>query len=151
PIHAELEGIEVAMINEITRERINALSLAYQRIAKEHSEALTQITLAELAESVQQSNEIENSTLTLEDTEQILAGHLPRGQHELREVYEARNLADVTEQLLASAQPLSIELMLSWHRTLLSGIHNEAAGRFRRADEWVRVGTHVGARSDFIE
>lgn len=50
-----------------------------------------------------QSNVIENSTLTLEETEQILAGGLPAASHELREVFEASNLARVTEDLLSTA------------------------------------------------
>ena len=48
---------------------------------------------------VYNSNAIENSTLTLEDTEKILAGdHLNRKVN-VREIYEAKNLAKITESL----------------------------------------------------
>lgn len=138
------------MINRTTRERIDALLTSYREKASRHPEALQQITLAELAENVQQSNAIENSTLTLDDTEQILAGRLPSGRHDLREIYEARNLAAVTTDLLVSTEPLSTDLILRWHRTLLAGIRDDDAGRFRRSGEWVRVGNHLGANPEFV-
>jgi Fic family protein len=47
-------------------------------------------------------------------------------------------------------QPLTIELILSWHKILLNGIHDDWAGRFRRGKEWVRVGGHVGANPKFV-
>lgn len=138
------------MINQVTRARIDALVEWYRALAAEHPEALEQIALAEVAEAVQQSNAIENSTLTLDDTERILAGRLPSGDHELREVYEARNLAGVTSELITTTESLSIDLILRWHGMLLAGIRDDAAGRFRRAGEWVRVGGHLGANPEFV-
>ena len=132
------------------RIRFDAVAAAYREIAQNHSEALEQIALAELAESVWQSNAIENSTLELDDTERILDGKTPQGQHSLREVYEARNLADVTEELLQSTESLTVPLMLRWHAMLLDGIHDAVAGRFRRTGEWVRVGGHIGANPEFV-
>ncbi len=137
-------------INQVTWDRIDALVGDYRGLAARHPEALEQITLAELAESVQQSNAIENSTLTLDDTERILAGRMPSGGPSLREVYEARNLASVTADLLATTDPLSTDLILRWHGILLSGIRDDAAGRFRRSGEWVRIGAHLGANPEFV-
>ncbi len=133
-----------------TRDRLDVLVCRYRSMEAERTEALEQISLAELAESVQQSNAIENSTLTLDDTERILDGRLPSGNPDLREVYEARNLAAVTSDLMGSAEPLSTQLILRWHGMLLTGIRDEAAGRFRRAGEWVQVGGHVGANPEFV-
>lgn len=56
------------------RDRFAALVDEFHAIAAGHPGAMEQITMAELAESVQQSNAIENSTLSLDDTEQILDG-----------------------------------------------------------------------------
>lgn len=138
------------MLNRVTLDRIDALIGHYRELAARHPEALEQIALAEAAEAVQQSNAIENSTLTLDDTERILDGRLPSGRHDLREVYEARNLAAVTSDLMTTAEPLTTGLILRWHGVLLSGIRDDAAGRFRRAGEWVRVGGHVGANPEFV-
>ncbi len=138
------------MINQVTTDRIESLAHEYREQASIDATAFEQITRAELAESVQQSNAIENSTLTLDDTERILAGRLPSGAHDLGEVYEARNLAAVTEERLGSTEPLSTDVILRWHGMLLAGIRDDAAGRFRRAGEWVRVGGHLGANPQFV-
>lgn len=138
------------MINRTTWARLDAVLDEYRRVTTPHPGALKQIALAELAESVQQSNAIENSTLTLDDTERILAGRMPSGRHDLREVYEAKNLAAVTEDLLHSADTFSTRPILAWHGKLMAGIRDDVAGRFRRGDEWVRVGGHLGANPAFV-
>ena len=56
----------------------------------------------------------------------------------------------MTDDLLLSTEQLSVELILRWHRELLTGIRDDAAGRFRRGDEWVRVGSHLGANPAFV-
>lgn len=143
------------MINQVTIDRIDSLWESYRELADQHPEALAQIALSAIPESVHQSNAIENSTLTLEETEQIIAGGLPSASHELREVFEASNLARVTEDLLNvaltdTADSLTIGQILRWHGALLSGIRDDAAGRFRQGDEWVRVGSHLGANPLFV-
>lgn len=138
------------MINRATWDRLDAVVEQYQRVTVGRPEAVHEIALAELAESVQQSNAIENSTLTLDDTERILAGLMPRTGRELREVYEAKNLAAVTEDLLAGGEPFTRDLILRWHGLLLAGIRDDVSGRFRHAEEWVRVGGHLGANPAFV-
>lgn len=138
------------MINLVTTARIETLWEHYRALTARHPDALAEIALAEMPEAVHQSNAIENSTLTLEDTERIVAGALPSASHDLREVFEASNLARVTTDLLRSPEPLTSEVILRWHRDLLTGIRDDAAGRFRRDGEGVRVGTHLGANPSFV-
>lgn len=140
------------MINQITKDRIAALSEQYRKLVKEKPKAVREIALSEIPEMVYNSNAIENSTLTLQDTEDILLRDAVKRDHDIREIYEAKNLAKITEQLLDNpSQPLSSKLILDLHKVLLSGIKDEWAGRFRSGKEWVRVGTHVGANPDFVE
>lgn len=140
------------MINQITKDRIAALSEQYRKLVKEKPKAVREIALSEIPEMVYNSNAIENSTLTLEDTEDILLRDAVKRDHDIREIYEAKNLAKITEQLLENpSQPLSSKLILDLHKVLLSGIKDEWAGRFRKGKEWVRVGAHVGANPDFVE
>lgn len=52
----------------------------------------------------------------------------------------------MTEYLNAKVRkhtPLTKELILFLHQTLLSHIDNKIAGRFRKNDEYVRVGRHI--------
>jgi len=139
------------MINKTTKDKIQALHLQYLSLAKDNESVLKEITLAEIPEMVYNSNAIENSTLSLEDTEKILAGGNLERKVNVREVYEAKNLAKLTESLLETNKSrLNIKLILSLHKTLLTNIDDTIAGRFRVGKEWVRVGNHLGANPKFV-
>lgn len=139
------------MINQITKNRIGELSQVYRDLVIKNRAAMIEISLSELPEMVYNSNAIENSTLTLEDTEDILIRDQIRTDHEVREIYEAKNLAKAMEYLIDNPElEISVDLILKLHRILLSDIRDEIAGRFRCGKEWVRVGTHVGANPEFV-
>lgn len=138
------------MMNRVTRNRLDVLASEYRDLSRRYPEAMEQIAISELAESVHQSNAIENSTLTLADTTAVLAGRQPVGRKNFRELLEARNLARVTTDLYAKPNELNIDLVLRWHGILLTGINDSIAGRFRRAGEWVTVGGHIGANPEFV-
>lgn len=103
------------------------------------------LVAAELPEHVYNSNAIENSTLTLEETDKILAQiELDRYISE-RELFEAKNLARVIEYMDARAATteVTLELMTLLHKMLISNIRDDIAGRFRNPTEWVRTGTYI--------
>ncbi len=138
-------------MSDIVLKRIKNLSEIYQSLAKSHPQAVHEITFAEIPEQVFNSNAIENSTLTLKDTEDILIRGQIQRDAEIREVYEAKNLGRALELLAENTtQNLTVELILALHKILLTGINDGFAGRFRSGDEWVRVGTHIGANPDFV-
>jgi Fic family protein len=140
------------MINQITKNRVAILCEQYKKLVKSKPEAVREIAIAEIPEMVYNSNAIENSTLTLKDTEDILLRDSIKKDHNVREIYEAKNLAKITETLLDSPNsPATVKLILDFHKVLLTGIKDEWAGRFRSGKEWVRVGAHVGANPDFVE
>lgn len=142
----------VLMINQVTKDRIATLSEQYKRFVKSKPEAVREIAIAEIPEMVYNSNAIENSTLTLKDTEDILLRDSIKKDHNVHEIYEAKNLAKITEALLHKPDnPVTVKLILDLHKILLTGIKDDWAGRFRSGKEWVRVGTHVGANPDFVE
>jgi len=99
----------------------------------------------EVAEQVYNSNAIENSTLTLEETEKILLQiDLDRYITE-REIFETKNLARVVSYIESKAkeQELTLDMILSLHKMLISNIRDDVAGRFRQDNEFVRVGNHI--------
>ena len=139
------------MINQVTREKIDNLAEKYRKLAAKNVEVVRELTLAELPEMVYNSNAIENATLTLEDTEDILIRNQIRTDHEIREIYEAKNLAGAIEYLMSNPdEKISVELILRLHRMLMANIRSDIAGRFRSGKEWVRVGTHIGANPEFV-
>lgn len=139
------------MINQVTRDKINLLAERYRQLAHDNLGAIRELTLSELPEMVYNSNAIENSTLTLEDTEDILIHDQIRTDHAVREIYEAKNLARAMEYLMDNLETrISVVLILRLHKILMSNIREGIAGRFRSGREWVRVGTHVGANPEFV-
>ncbi len=100
---------------------------------------------AEVSEQVYNSNAIENSTLTLEETEKILLQVDLERFVNVREIFEAKNLARVTEYIASKAKErdLDKEMILLLHKMLITNIRDEIAGRFRQENEWVRVGSHI--------
>lgn len=126
----------------------NKISLLRQRYfeASVGKDALLQlISETEVAEQVYNSNAIENSTITLEETEKILLQiDLDRFITE-REIFETKNLARVVTYIdkRSKEQELSLEVMLILHKMLISNIRDDVAGRFRDGNEYVRVGSHI--------
>jgi len=126
---------------------IEALQARYHRAAADKDALLKLIHESEVAEQVYNSNAIENSTLSLEETDKILQQiDLDRFISE-RELFEAKNLARVVDYINQKAveTDLSLDVMLLLHKMLISNIRDEIAGRFRSEGEWVRVGSHIAA------
>lgn len=124
---------------------INRLRERYYIASVGKQSLLQLLSEAEVAEQVYNSNAIENSTLTLEETEKILLQiNLDRYISE-REIFEAKNLARVVSYINTKAkeQELTLEVILSLHKMLISNIRDDIAGRFRKDGEWVRVANHI--------
>ncbi|WP_396174178.1 Fic family protein [Flavobacterium sp.] len=139
------------MINQTTKDKIEGLLAIYKKLSISNESLLKEIAFSEISEMVYNSNAIENSTLSLEDTEKILSGGELSRKVSVREVFEAKNLAKITEFLLhKNCSELTLKLILQLHEMLLSNIDDAIAGRFRSGKEWVRVGSHLGANPQFV-
>jgi len=139
------------LINQTTKDKIEKYQSFYEKISINQKDVLRDIALIEIPEMVYNSNAIENSTLTLEDTEIILSNGEIKKQVNMREVFEAKNLAKITEMLLENAnQELSVEMILNYHKMLLCNINDDWAGRFRAGREWIRIGNNLGANPSFV-
>jgi len=139
-------------VGSSTKNKINELKKEFDQLKVGKTSLLNLIDEAEIAESVYNSNAIENSTLTLKETEKILMEMEVSKNISLREVFEAKNLARVIEYLKNKEKTdLNIELILFLHKMLLENINNKISGRFRNGQEYVRVGTHIGASPEKIE
>jgi len=136
-----------------TLSQIKLLRERYYKTLPGKESLIRIINGSEIPEHVYNSNAIENSTLTLEETEKILLQiDLDRYVNE-REIFEARNLARVVEYIETKAKEaeLSLSGMCLLHKMLIANIRDDVAGRFRKTGEWVRVGAHMGADPKDIE
>jgi Fic family protein len=125
--------------------RIQELRERYYKAIVGKESLLKMIAEAEVSDQVYNSNAIENSTLSLEETDKILLQiELDRYISE-REIFEAKNLARVVTYIETKSKEseLSFDIILSLHKMLISNIRDDIAGRFRKEDEWVRVGDHI--------
>jgi len=125
--------------------KINSLRERYYKASIGKGALIKLIAETEVAEQVYNSNAIENSTLTLEETEKILLQiDLDRFITE-REIFEAKNLARVVSYIdkRAKEQELTLEAILSLHQMLIANIRDDVAGRFRKDNEFVRVANHI--------
>jgi len=132
--------------------RIQKLQTRYLKALSGKESLLRLIYESEVTEQVYNSNAIENSTLSFEETDKILNQiDLDRFVNE-RELFEAKNLARVVGYIdqKATKETLSLDIMLLLHKMLISNIRDDIAGRFRKSDEWVRVGNHIATDPSMV-
>lgn len=142
----------MAITNPI-KKRIQALKAEYDILRKGKEPLLAMIDEVEIPESVYNSNAIENSTLTLKETEKILLELEVSREVSVREIFEAKNLARVLNYVRNKSQEMEIgkEMILFLHQMLISGINDHIAGRFRKPGEYVRVGAHIAPAPEQVE
>ena len=133
-------------------QKIVDLKMKLDVLKKGKEALLTMLDDVELAESIYNSNAIENSTLTLPDTEKILLDLEVSKDYTLREVFEAKNLARVYEyiKLKMDSIVLNQSAILFIHGLLIGGIDDTIAGRFRKEHEYVRVGKHIAPAPEHV-
>lgn len=140
-------------INKGIQERIDELKRQYDKLRSGKEALLDVLSEAEVPEAVYNSNAIENSTLTISETEKILLNLEVSRNVSIREVFETKNLAQVYEYIKnkVSVKIVDKELILLLHKMLIGNIDESIAGRFRKQSEYVRVGTHVAPAPEHIE
>lgn len=133
------------MTSRLLRDKILKLKRRYQSASRKYDHLLQMLDEVELSEHVYNSNAIENSTLTLKETEKILLEMEVSRSLSLREVFEAKNLARVMEYVKKKVDKsrLTLEFIELLHRMLMGNINDKIAGHFRRKGEYVRVGPHI--------
>lgn len=139
-------------LNNAHKQYIQDLKEQFDREKIGKSHLLELLDEAELPESVYNSNAIENSTLTLPETEKILLEMEISKNLDLREVYEAQNLARITKYIhgKSASSELNEELITLLHQMLLGNINDVIAGRFRKEYEYVRVGTYIAPAPEHV-
>jgi Fic family protein len=135
------------------RDKIKVLKDQYDALRKGKESLLTTLDEAEVPEGVYNSNAIENSTLTLKETERILLELEVARKVSVREVFEAKNLARVVGYTRSKSQEKEIdkETILFLHKMLIGTIDDSIAGRFRKQGEYVRVGDYIAPAPEHVE
>ncbi len=140
-------------LSSLLKKRIQVLKSEYDALSAGKDSLLTLIDEAEVPESVYNSNAIENSTLTLKETEKILLDMEVSRDVSVRELFEAKNLSRVIGYIRKKSKESGIDKdgILTLHQMLIGGINDDIAGRFRKSGEYVRVGTHIAPAPEHVE
>jgi Fic family protein len=140
-------------ITNPVKKHMQELKDEYDKLRKGKDSLLVLIDEAEIPESVYNSNAIENSTLTLKETEKILLEMEVSRDVSVREVFEAKNLSRVINYIRDKSKEKEIdkEIILLLHQMLIGGINDKIAGRFRKSGEYVRVGTYIAPSPEKVE
>ena len=135
------------------KNRIQGLKTLYDSLKSGKESLLAMVDEVEIPENVYNSNAIENSTLTLKETEKILLDQELSRDVSVREMFEAKNLARVIgyKRNNVHNEPLTKEQILLFHQMLVGGIDDSIAGRFRKEGEYVRVGPHIAPAPEQVE
>jgi len=86
------------------------------------------------------TNAIEGSTITLDETRAIIQQHLAPHKS-LRDIHETESNVKVFLHMLSTPQDYSLRLLLGWHRELFGETKPELAGHWR--EHLVRVGDYI--------
>ncbi len=140
-------------ITNTKKNQIQKLKVEFDALKKGKDSLLVMLDEAEIPENVYNSNAIENSTLTLKETEKILLEMELSRDVSLREVFEAKNLARLIEYAREKVRNIEMnkELILLSYKMLIDNIDDKIAGRFRSKGEYVRVGTYIAPASEHVE
>lgn len=140
-------------ISTLQQTKIDTLKREFEKLRRGKEDLLEKVDEAEIPESVYNSNAIENSTLTLKETERILLEMEADRDLDLREIFEAKNLARVMGYIRNKLDQTSLDkdFILLLHKMLLDNINEKVAGRFRQKHEYVRVGTHIAPAPEHVE
>ena len=133
--------------------QISKLRERFYLASKNKESLLNLINDSEVSEQVFNSNAIENSTLSLDETEKILLQiDLDRYISE-RELFETKNLARVVSyiNITAKDKELNFDVILFLHKMLLSNIRDDISGRFRNETEWVKIGNYIALNPSLIK
>jgi Fic family protein len=84
------------------------------------------------------TNRIEGSSLTLEDTRNLLNRGITPPSKPVHDVIETRRHAELVQRLMLRPEPVDLPHLMAWHRELFGETKPDIAGRIR--DFEVRIG-----------
>jgi Fic family protein len=131
--------------------KFNELLPIYHQLIQENIGMEELVREIEITEEVFHSNAIENSSLSLDETEQIINDLTFERRTFVREIYEAKNLYRVYTFIENKNPAITKENILLIHKLLIDNIDDNIAGRFREIGEGVKVGGYYAPEAAKVE
>jgi len=151
-IPENIEEIKAKLMHEsheALSEKLERIRENFQKEWKKVPSSAKERDLQEIAIAfTYNTNAIEGSTITLEETRLILEDKVAPNKP-IREIRETESHATVFLQMLKTQETLSEQLLLDWHENIFRETKPDLAGRFRNYS--VRVGSYVAPEWSKVE
>jgi cell filamentation protein, protein adenylyltransferase len=89
------------------------------------------------------TNRIEGSTLSLEDTRRLLERGITPAARPLSDILEAKKHAELMRRLIRSPEPVDLAHLLGWHEELFAETKPDVAGRLRDFGVMIHGSKHM--------
>lgn len=120
------------------------IQAAYQRRRRTLPKSLAEKEIEDfLVEFTYDTNRIEGSTLTFQETSDLLTHGISPGSRPMRDIRETLAHAALMRRLLANPEPIDLPRLLSWHRSIFGETKPDIAGRLRDFEVRIRGSHHV--------
>jgi Fic family protein len=110
---------------------------------QEHTEFVTEFTY--------NTNRIEGSTMTFEDTRLLLERGFVRSPRPAHDIMETQSHAKLLGRLMATPAPVSLANLRSWHKELFVQTKPDIAGTFRTYEVRIRGSKHKPPPPEQVE
>ena len=137
----EIKANLMLQAKEALSEKLEKIKKDFQKEWGRIPESAKEKELQELAIAfTYNTNAIEGSTITLEETRLILEDKIAPNKP-LKDIRETESHAKIFLNMLRTEEKMSKELLLKWHECIFAETKSDISGQFR--NYLVRVGPHV--------
>ena len=143
-IPEDIEKIKEDFIQDLKTElnkRLESIRNNFQLEWKRIPESARKKELEEISIAfTYNTNAIEGSTITLEETRELLHNKISPNKP-IRDVKETEEHSEVFLKMLQKKERITNELLLEWHKDIFAQTKDDISGRFR--EHLVRVGSYL--------
>ncbi|MBI4139352.1 Fic family protein [Candidatus Woesearchaeota archaeon] len=128
-------------LKEDAFKKIESIQKKFRKEWKTYPETIKEKMLLDLSiDFTYNTNAIEGSTITLEETEDLIKRKISP-QKDIRDVQETINHARTFFEVLNEKRSLSLPILIQWHNDIFHDTKNDIAGTLRQYH--VKVGTYM--------
>ncbi|MBC8500142.1 MAG: Fic family protein [Nanoarchaeota archaeon] len=144
-IPKNIEEIKQSFLRKCLQEhvfkKLEKIRINFQKEWKKYPESIKKKIILDLSTGfTYNSNAIEGSTITLNETEDLIKRKISPNKP-ITDVQETIRHSKVFFKIINKKQPLSLKMILEWHKELFEETKPDIAGRIR--DYIVRVGGYI--------
>jgi Fic family protein len=138
------KALDRAIWQETWFRRFDSIKAAYLARLKGLPKSVREEEIEDfVVEFTYDTNRIEGSTLSLEDTRLLLERGITPSSKPIRDVQETQLHAKLLRRLISRPEPVDLPHLLRWHRELFGETKLDIAGRLRDVEVRIRGSQHL--------